>query len=185
LLAFLCSTDEAVKWRTVTAVGIVVAEMADRDLEAARNIMRRLIWSLNDESGGIGWGAPEAMGEIMARHPLLAEEYHCILLSYIRDDGNRLEHDLLECGVLWGLGSLARERPKLLEGSAPHVLPFLSSSNVTQRGLALRLLRNLKATVPAHTLDPLLRDQAEMTLYERGAVRRCRIAELAAGLSQD
>jgi len=33
------------------------------------------MWSLNDESGGIGWGAPEAMGAIMARHTGLADEY--------------------------------------------------------------------------------------------------------------
>jgi len=56
-------------------------------MESARVIMRRLMWSLNDESGGIGWGAPEAMGEIMARHEQLTKEYSAILGSYIREDG--------------------------------------------------------------------------------------------------
>jgi len=37
--------------------------------------MRRLMWNLNDESGGIGWGNPEAMGEILACHEALANEY--------------------------------------------------------------------------------------------------------------
>ncbi len=135
LLSFLFSTDEQVKWRAVTAVGMVVAEMADEDLEAARTILRRLMWSLNDESGGIGWGAPEAMGEIMARHQQLAEEYYCILVSYIRNDGNRLEHDLLECGVLWGLGRLAQVRPELLRDSIRHLFPYLQSQDSQATGI--------------------------------------------------
>ncbi len=182
LLSFLFSTDETVKWRAVTAVGIVVAEMAERDLEAARTIMRRLMWSLNDESGGIGWGAPEAMGEIMARHGQLAEEYHCILFSYIRDDCNRLEHDLLECGVLWGLGRLAQERPHLLEGFIRYSDPYLRSRNPTQRGLAAWTLGILGAAFPPETIAHLLKDHTQTTIYEQGSLHRYRISELAARL---
>jgi len=92
LFSFLYNNDEQVRWRTVTAFGAVVAKLADEDMEAARIIMRRLMWNLNDESGGIGWGSPEAMGETLARHEGLAKEYARILLSYARQDGNYLEH---------------------------------------------------------------------------------------------
>ena len=61
-------------------MGEVVSKIAENDLEFARIIMRRPMLNLNDESGGIGWGAPEAMGEIMARSEKLAEEYHKILI---------------------------------------------------------------------------------------------------------
>ncbi len=152
LLSFLYSTDEQVKWRAVTAVGMVVAEMAEEDMEAARTVMRRLMWSLNDESGGIGWGAPEAMGEIMARQRQLAEEYYCILVSYICDAGNRLEHDLLECGVLWGLGRLAQVRPELLRESLCHISRYLQSQDPRQRGLAAWALGFLDAAFPPETL---------------------------------
>ncbi len=63
-------------------MGRVAADLADRDMESARVVVRRLMWNLNDESGGIGWGSPEAMGEIMACHEGLAEEYSCILISF-------------------------------------------------------------------------------------------------------
>ena len=182
LLSFLFSTDEKVKWRAVTAVGMVVAEMANRDMEAARTIMRRLMWSLNDESGGIGWGAPEAMGEIMARHRQLAEEYYCILVSYIRDDGNRLEHDLLECGVLWGLGRLAQVRPELLSDSIDHISLYLQSQNPRQRGLAAWTLGFLDAAFPPESLAHLLKDQTETIIYEQGTQHRYRVSELAARL---
>jgi len=184
LLSFLYSPDETIKYRAVTAVGTVVAEMAAQDMEGARTIMRRLMWSLNDESGAIGWGAPEAMGEIMARHEQLAEEYFCILVSYIREDGNRLEHDLLECGVLWGLGRLAQARPHLLGDSASHIVPYLRSRHPTQRGLAAWILGFLGAAPPPDTLSRLLKDQTEIAIYEQGSLHGYRISELAARLLQ-
>ena len=88
LISFLCSTNKIVKEHTVIAMGEVVSKMAEDDIESARVIMRRLMLNLNDESGGIGWGAPLAMGEIMARSEKLAEEYHKILISYTLGGGN-------------------------------------------------------------------------------------------------
>jgi hypothetical protein len=184
LLSFLYSPDETIKHRAVTAVGIVVAEMAAQEMEGARTIMRRLMWSLNDESGAIGWGAAEAMGEIMARHEQLAGEYFRILVSYIREDGYRLEHDLLECGVLWGLGRLAQARPHLLRDSFSHIVPYLQSKNPTHRGLAVWILGFLGVDLPLDALGRLLDDRTEITIYEQGTLHRHRISELTARLLQ-
>lgn len=182
LLSFLCSTDARVKWRAVTAVGGVVARIAYHDLEAARTIMRRLMWSLNDESGGIGWGAAEAMGESMARQVRLAEEFHRILVSYIREDGNRLHHEALETGVLWGIGRLAQAKPELLHEAACHLFPYLQSESPDQRGLAAWALGFLGAKYHRSSLGPLLEDRLEITIYEQEAFNPCRLCELAARL---
>ena len=147
--------------------------------------MRRLMWSLNDESGGIGWGAAEAMGEIMARQACLAEEYHRILVSYIRADGNRLDHEALETAVLWGIGRLAQARPELLSDAACYIFPYLQSGNSEQRGLAAWALGFLGATVPVTMLESLLEDPREITLYEEGKLNRHRLSELAARLFQN
>ena len=103
LFSFIQDTNENIKWRAVRAMGKVVAAMASENLESARVIMRRLMWSLNDESGGIGWGAPEAMGEIMAQDKRLKDEYYKILLSYVNEDGNYLEHEPLRKGAIWAI----------------------------------------------------------------------------------
>lgn len=103
LFSFIQSTNEALKWRAVRAMGKVVAKMASENLEPARVVMRRLMWSLNDESGGIGWGAPEAMGEIMAQDERLAGEYKKILFSYVEKEGNYLEHEPLRKGAIWAI----------------------------------------------------------------------------------
>jgi hypothetical protein len=143
LFSFLCSPDETVKMRAVAAIGVVVAQLANEDMESARVIMRRLIWNLNDESGGIGWGCPEAMGEIMASHEGLAKEYAPILISFIREDGNFFEYEPLLCGALWGVGRLAQVRPQLVKDSVPHVRSFLKSQNDTIKELAKWTLNSL------------------------------------------
>jgi hypothetical protein len=183
LLSFLYATDELVKWRAVAAIGIVVSCMADDDMESGRCIMRRLIWNLNDESGGVGWGSPEAMGEIMAMHEGLADEFYRILLSYIQADGNPLENDLLERGVLWGLGRLAQVRPHLLREAAASFFPYLTSADPVHRGLAAWTLGFLKVHPPEAQLKPLLEDHAEIGVYENGEVRAYRISDLAKRLS--
>jgi hypothetical protein len=140
LFSFLCSADDQLKLRAVRALGQVVGRLAGEDLESARVVLRRLIWNLNDESGGIGWGAPEAIGEILAGHEGLAREYTHILLSFIREDGNFLELPLLQRGVLWGLARLAAVRPQLLEHAGPHVAAFVDSPDQPSRELAAHIL---------------------------------------------
>ena len=146
LIAWLCSPHESVKARAAKALGLLTARMADEEPESARTIMRRLIWSLNDESGGIGWGAPEAMGEIMAAHERLAEEYHRILVSYIDETGNPLENPLLERGVLRGLETLARARPHLLRCALPALEQCVESGDIVKQTLARRVLDALAAS---------------------------------------
>ncbi len=107
LISFLCSIDEKTEHRAAVAIGIITAKLADHDIESARVIMRRLMWSLNDESGGIGWGAPEAMAEIMAGNKKLDDEYRKILISYSEPGKNYLEHDGLQRSVHRGLKRLA------------------------------------------------------------------------------
>lgn len=179
LFSYLCSMDPQIRWRAIQAIGAVVQNIAREDMESARVIMRRMIWNLNDESGGIGWGMPEAMGEVMAQHEGLAREYVMILKSYIRTDGNFLEHEPLQRGVLWGLGRLAQERPELVKTVIPHVQPFLSSGDAVLRGLAVWTLGFLGGDQVGGVLGELESDDTEVTLFLNGTERTYRISELA------
>jgi hypothetical protein len=115
LLSLLVTTNEELKNRVVKSFGEVVAKLAENDIESARIVMRRLMLSLNDESGGIGWNSPEAMGEIMARSDKLADEYHKILISYTLGGGNELDFEGLQNSVKEGLKRLSRANPELVK----------------------------------------------------------------------
>jgi HEAT repeat protein len=165
LFSFLLNREEQTRWRAITAMGAVVANLAEKDMESARVVMRRLMWSLNDESGGIGWGAPEAMGEIIASHEGLAKEYVSVLISYVREDGNFLEYEALQRGAIWGVGRVAQARPELVQNAVPHLVLFLESPDAAVRGLAAWTLGLLVAEAARPQLEVLLGDEAEITLY--------------------
>lgn len=165
LFSFFYHTDELVKWRAITAMGVVVARLAHEDFESARIIMRRLMWNLNDESGGIGWGSPEAMGEIMARHDRLAKEYACILVSYINEAGNFLEHEMLQRGVLWGLGRLAHARSELVRDAAAYLPLFMRSKDAVHRGLAAWVAGAIPSEMTESLLKHLVTDEARINIF--------------------
>jgi HEAT repeat protein len=179
LISFLFGKDEEIKWRAVSALGQVVANLAETDIESARVVMRRLMWMLNDESGGIGWGAPEAMGEIIASHDRLAEEYAPVLISYVWEEGNFLEYEPLQRGAVWGLGRVAQERPNMVQDSIPHLMSFLESPDATVRGLAAWALGLLRAEAARSRLEGLLEDNAEIPLYIDRSLTRRRVGDLA------
>ena len=179
LFSFILSGDELVKWRAVTAMGAVVADLAANEMESARVVMRRFIWNLNDESGGIGWGSPEAMGEIMARHHGLAAEYAKILVSYIQPEGNFIEHELLQRGVLWGLGRLARARPRLVNEAAGFLGPYLESDDPTLRGLAAWTAGAIGDKSTAPLLQSLLNDETTVNIFLADRLVACPVSRLA------
>ena len=160
-------------------MGHVVAGLADAEMESARVVMRRMIWNLNDESGGIGWGSPEVMGECMARHAGIAKEEHRILVSYIRPDGNFLEHPELQKGLLWGLARLAAVRPERARDAGPFLLPFLESDDPEHRGPASLAAGLLKEELARKALARLRRDSREIDLYRNHRLERISVSDLA------
>ena len=189
LFSALYRPEELLRWHTITVFGEVLARLAEKDMEAARIIMRRYIWSLNDESGGIGWGAPEAMAEAMFHHDRLCDEYVHMLISYIRpdgplehQDGNYLELPELQRGLLWGIGRLAEKRGSMLlkKEVAPDLFPYLHSEDPTVRGLAARALGLLGVIAPDDVLEQLLEDNRPVRFYHDGKISVLSVSQLAA-----
>lgn len=188
LFSALYRSEETLRWHAVTLFGEVLARLADKDMEAARIVMRRCIWSLNDESGGIGWGAPEAMAEGIFHHDGLCDEYVHMLISYMcpdgpleHQDGNFLELPALQRGLLWGIGRVAEKRAKLLLGKdvVPNLLPYLQSNDGTVRAFAARALGLLGATESKNALNQLSSDACVVRFYHNGEILVRSVGEFA------
>lgn len=180
LISCLCNTDETVKWLAVSALGQIVAGIATADMESARVIMRRFMWMLNDESGGIGWGVPEAMAEVMASHAGLAAEYAHILVANMREEGNFLELPMLQRGLMWGLGRLAAVRPELMKekNAGEYLGQYLDSGDPQVRGRAIWAMTQLGGIKPAR-LSELVDDRAPVTIYQDLQLQSFTVGELA------
>ncbi len=189
LFIALCSCTELVRWQAIRGFGHIVPAMAGKEAEAARIVMRRFLWSLSDESGGIGWGAPEAMAEIMVHSTLLRHEYLHILISYMRrdgeelfQDGNYLELPLLQRGLLWGIGRLCQEhREEMRERCIfDDLFAYLSSSDHQVIGLALWCLGQLADKRAAATIAGFLDHPGAVHLYLGDDVATFSVGRLAA-----
>jgi HEAT repeat protein len=179
LFSLLYNRNQDVRWSAVKAMGMVVAKMADEDMESARVIMRRLMWNLNDESGGIGWGSPEAMGEILGCHHGLAKEYTHILTSYTREDGNYLEHEVLQRGLIWAIGRLAQVNPDMVQNAVQHLFPYLESTDATVRGLAAWVMGLLAVDDAVPHIRRLKNDENQIQVYTDKGLVNWRVMDLA------
>lgn len=143
--------------RAAVALGRTVARLEKTEPEAARNVIRRFMWHMNEESGNIGWGIPEAFAECLAASPALAETYHRILISTIMDLGredNYCDNDVLRRSCYWAVGRLAEARPALCEQARPWLRKGLGDEDIICRGMAAWTLGRL----PPNLMDaPALR----------------------------
>ncbi len=190
LVSCLCHVNEIVRWHCVSVLGEVVNAIGNDEMENGRIVMRRFLWMLNDESGGIGWGVPEAMSESMYHNTILAEEYMHMLVSYSIDDGpelfqdgNFIELPLLQHGVLWGLCRLAEKyKTQLIDRSVGENIGFyLKSKDGQVRGLACLLCGLLQHSEYTRQLYSLVNDTNEVRLYADEEIREYTVGHLASG----
>lgn len=179
LFSYFYNKDELIKFRSVTAMGELAARLAENSLERARILLRRIMWNLNDESGGMGWGSPEAMGEILSKSPVLAREFKCILFSYLDHKGNHIEHEMLQRGVLWGIGTYLGTAPLgLTDVSREQLWEHLSSKDSVKRGYAVRALSNAGVLKYMVMPDFIQADKTSIDIYTGWNFTATRISDM-------
>lgn len=177
LFMALCDQNEIIRWHGVSCFGEVVSSIERENTERARVIMRRFLWSLNDESGGIGWGAPESMAETMVRSDRLRREYLHMLISYMREDGeelfqdgNYLELPLLQKGLLWGIGRLCHALPVEMceNGVDLELMKYFCSTDQQVLDLAVWAMSGLGQNLSRNLALPECQASSDLRLYLDG-----------------
>ncbi len=186
LFSHFYNNDELIKFRAAAAMGVLGARMARTRIEDARVILRRIMWNLNDESGGIGWGSPEAMGEILCHNPELAREFKSILFSYLDPIGNFLEHPMLQRGVLWGIGTFLKSCPHGLDPDTEGLLlGRLHSKDYVKRGYAVRALIHAQRFECSLIPEDIIIDPREVPIFNGWNFDIISIMALAQACEQD
>ncbi|MBF7083951.1 HEAT repeat domain-containing protein [Desulfallas sp. Bu1-1] len=175
LYRLLYSTEGIMRWRAIEGMGVVARRLAQEDPDAVRNIIRSLFWSINDESGGIGWSAPESIGEIIYHLPAMFGEFASIILSYS-------DEQMLRRGVVWAAGRIAQAAPDLVRQFIPEFTAFLDDPDPVVRGYILRFLYFAGNGIDLGCHRNLLQDFSPVPVYENGELKETTVAGLAACL---
>lgn len=171
--------------RAARALGLLIAKIYEDNPEAARNLIRRFMWHMNEESGNIGWGIPDAFAEALAASPELAKTYSRILNSYIYDlgfDDNFCDQDILRRDCYWAIGRLAETEPQLADPARPWLVKGLNDPDPICRGMAAWALAKIR---PDLANAPALRKLAEngandeCEIFEYNRLHRKSVSELA------
>ena len=192
LVALTYDPDPLIAWRSIEAFGIVAGAMADRDAEFVRGHLRRLLWLLSDESGGIGWRAPELIGELLHHRPEQFAEFIPLLVALL--DLEAEDAARFRAGTLWAISRVASvetlHATSLLLAAAAEIESYLKDDDPQVRGLAaLCLIRLDRASVlagagGAQGAGALLEDPGVVTLYGAGQLAAVTVGQIvrAAGL---
>jgi hypothetical protein len=131
LLGRLWDPDPRIRHHAAAAVGRAAEAHPDLGLE----IVRRLMWALNDESATNGVYGIAALGEIGRRCPEMMAPFVPPLVAMAWDDGIRLE-------LLEALGRVAETAPRLVAAELSRLEAVVDNSREKER-VALRRLTTL------------------------------------------
>jgi len=128
LMSLAYEAEGILWWRTMEATGIVAAVQATIDIERVRDFVRRLLWLMNDESGGLARFAPEMIGEILVNVPAFIDDTAEILPSFLKEEPfERGTHLAIYRVASVNTGPFLKSIPKIvksLDDSDPYIKSY-------------------------------------------------------------
>lgn len=73
--------DKLMRGQAIGFFGFLAENRAAAKPEYFREIMRRHLWGMNEESGNIDWSAPEIIGAIISAQPELFKEFAPVMIE--------------------------------------------------------------------------------------------------------
>ena len=177
LTALTYDPEPLLSWRAVSALGVAAGCIADQDAEYVRVHLRRLMWLLNDESGGIGWRAPESMGEIIRARPQLFGTFIPIVIAVL--DMEPEDAPPFRPGTLWALGRLAQVAFDEIYPALPWIIPCLKDPHAQTRGMAVWCLMQLHQGRTVVELQSLVQDEKPVLVFQNGEILNTTVSQLA------
>ncbi len=174
LSTLLYENDDLLRWRAIEALGSVAAEAARTNIASVRELLRKLEWLMNDESGGAGWHSPEAMAAIIVNVPEFFDTFGVILGSYLNDEPlGRAAH--------WAVAAMSEVRPDLFQDRIEELKGSLGSDDPWVRGYAVIALQHLAGDSAIEQIGALRDDTGTLNLYSRetGEMREITVGNLA------
>jgi hypothetical protein len=159
----LYDLDERVRWSAIE----VAAKFMERWWHSGRQekvlvYIRTLFWSMNEESGGIGWSSPQTIAEIIVHIPELVDPYGRMMIAH------SIEEPPLMKGGAWGIGRLGTRIADSLEAFSEKVLAVFQEDDCETLGLLAWATGKTVFSPAMPFLEKLLRREEPVMIYSDG-----------------
>jgi len=130
--------------------------------EKVRIFIRTLFWSLNEESGGIGWSSPQTIAEIIVHIPELIDPYGSMMIAH------SIEEPPLMKGGCWGIGRLGTRIADSVEFFREKVLAVFQENDSETLGLLAWAMGRTGFSPAIPYLEKLLQREETGMIYSDG-----------------
>ncbi len=180
LQAALFTTDRLECRRVIEAFGLAAAIVGETDLEAVRVNVRQHFWMMNDESGNVGWHAPETIGEILCRVPALIDEFAPLLPAFFVEEP-------FERGTFEAVAHIAELRPEVYRDQTAALTEALTDDDSQIRAFAFLALSRIDPDIADARIESLLSDDGPVEWYDfdTGELKSSTVAEFVQNLPRD
>lgn len=172
LISLAYDKEDILCWRAIEAIGVVAATIAKKSPETARNLIGRLLWTIREESGGIGWSSPEMLGEIVRNCPDDFPDVAPVIASFY-------DEDMLRPGVMRALMRISEVRPDLVKSAINLVGLSLKNNDPIEKAYAMMFAGHLRDTSYLADIKNFLNDDTKVSIYQNGDFRVLTIRKIA------
>lgn len=159
----LYDLDEVLRWSAIETAAKLMKHWWDSGKEEkVRIYIRTLFWSLNDESGGIGWSSPQTIAEIIANNPVLIDPYGSMMIAHCIDEPPLIK------GCFWGIGRLGRLIGETVKVFKNGILEVFSTGDFEVLGTAAWAIGEAGFTLAVPFLEKLIFRGEQVTIYLEG-----------------
>jgi len=166
--------DQPLRWYAIEALGKLAKELAAQEPEVYRNLIRRFLWAMNDESGNVPWSSPEAIGSIIVNQPFLYGDLTPMLIT------NAFDNPMCHRGMLWAIGRIGKIKPSLILPFVPKIIPFLKHEDTELVGYAAWALGEIGYQEAKVGLENLIdKDEWMLTIFQNGRLVKESVGSMA------
>jgi hypothetical protein len=130
--------------------------------EKVRIYIRTLFWSLNDESGGIGWSSAQSIAEIIAQNPVLINPYGSMMIAHCIDELALLK------GCFWGIGRMGGLIKEAMKSFTDEILSVFGNDDFEILGTAAWAIGESGFSLAKPFLEKICSRSEPVMIYMKG-----------------
>lgn len=175
LISMSYDREDTLTWRAIEALKHISLRLTAEDPTLMRETIRRLLWSMSDESGGIGWTACEMIGSIVSAKPKEYAEIIPILWSF-------KEEEMFRAGSLWAMAQIGTVDRGSISFICGEVSNYFNDPNPSVRAYSA-WCASLCGQSKESLISSITNDEEEFLCYKEGELKKITIRDFISGFS--